>query len=177
MSQITLAEWAKQTDHKILKVRGSVGVCSTDQALWGLADYFVSSIAKGTTWLVPKDKMLRITPADALAEISRALGDTNHNPVGYHDRLMRMALPESVPITRGAMAIGTENRVEILNIAACRLWSDALYAWCENTIRDHGIAATCEGTGYTGYEPGDEVALADSMFEDYEQMLCGHLMA
>lgn len=177
MSQITLQEWAKETGHKVLKVGGSVGVCSTDQALWGLSDYFVSSVAKGTTWLVPKDKMLKITPAEALAEITRALSDTNHRQEGYHDRLMLMALPEGTPIVRGAMGIGTEDRVEILNIAAHSLWADALYAWCERTIQDAGIMATAEGLGYTGYEPGQEVALADSMFEDYEQVLCGHLMA
>jgi hypothetical protein len=50
---MTLQEWADKNGRKPLKVNGGVGVCSTDSALWNLDDYVVSSIAKGTTWLVP----------------------------------------------------------------------------------------------------------------------------
>jgi hypothetical protein len=50
---VTLQEWVERDGHEISRIPGGVGVCSTDSALWNLRDYRVSSVAAGTTWLVP----------------------------------------------------------------------------------------------------------------------------
>lgn len=50
---MTLNEWCRMTGHKAVNVNGCMGVPSLDKSLYELLDYTVSSIAKGTTWLVP----------------------------------------------------------------------------------------------------------------------------
>lgn len=173
MSNITLQEWADRNGRKILKVKGCVGVCSTDSALWNLTDYLVSSVAKGTTWLVP---MLRITQEEAIAEITRVLTDPNDNRLDYYDRVLRMALPEGMPILNGAIRSDRTDLIGRANLAAIAFWQNALMLVCGNLVDAcESLEEAANGFGYTAQGfTWDRDFLVEMLFEDYEILLFGH---
>jgi hypothetical protein len=110
-----------------------------------------------------------MTQDAAVAKLRAALDDENHQTEGYWESLMGFS-------ANGAIGI------EDPRSAVIGFWVDALLRVCEEEVARDGIAAVVarhemeqrweDGSSYQWREQD----LAESLFETYEEQLCGHLI-
>jgi hypothetical protein len=110
-----------------------------------------------------------MTQAEAVAKLRAALDDENHQPEGYWESLMGFSAEGAIGIDDSRAAVIT-------------FWVNALIRVCEEEIAKDGIEAVVarhqmeqrwtDGTVFVW----SAESLADSLFETYEEQLCGHLI-